>query len=313
MSYLRLCLTLLVYVILFTSATHAQSISLTDLPPDTYNNRFEYEDALKNKIFRPVLSVRGFDSDRFGDNGSYGLGLKQVLERVYNQNNSNAELAFIELIDEAGQSLNLSNFDGSRSQVEHNARVLQARAFVALVTYVLEQNGIDIASLNANNPDITLPNHAQALSDFREAWDTQSVSFPFIIMSRTADDRNADVMKWSRSIMTFARAVDFYLALENAYDHYGGSGRQEYNSKQSTTLLDESDRAQLINQYQGQIDRMRTWSRAGIADYADPVPSLLIPWLSFLASELANTENVDEVQYGNWPLITKLATAYASP
>jgi hypothetical protein len=135
MSYLRLCLTLLVYVILFTSATHAQSISLTDLPPDTYNNRFEYEDALKNKIFRPVLSVRGFDSDRFGDNGSYGLGLKQVLERVYNQNNSNAELAFIELIDEAGQSLNLSNFDGSRSQVEHNARVLQARAFVALVTY----------------------------------------------------------------------------------------------------------------------------------------------------------------------------------
>ena len=27
-------------------------------------------------------------------------------------------------------------------------------------------------------------------------------------------------MKWSRSLMMLARAVDFYLDLENAYDYY---------------------------------------------------------------------------------------------
>ena len=182
---------------------------LSNLPPHLPNSRFEYEDVFKNEIVRPGLSVRGFDATRFADNGDLGLGLKQILERVYDEDERDAltREAFAEIVELADSTFNFA-VQLPRGEVERNTRVLQARAFVALVMYVLEQNGNDIQALNNQNPDIQLPlTHAAAIAALREPWTLAGGAIHFRV-NRYADRANVDVMKWARSLMMLARAAE---------------------------------------------------------------------------------------------------------
>ena len=201
---------------------------LGDLPPHRHNARFEYEDHFKNEIVRPALSVRGFDAERFADDGAYGLGLKQILYRAYNEGDQNVRRVLREIALHAGEEIVLSPATGlSRGVVNDNTRILQARALVALVTYVLEQNGVDLDALNDQNPDISLPDsHAVAMARFRQPWvegmgGLQPDAFRIFRAEFERDSAdNGDPMKFSTSLMSLARAVDLYLDLENAYDYY---------------------------------------------------------------------------------------------
>ena len=183
-------------------------LMLSNLPPHLPNSRFEYEDVFKDEIVRPGLSVRGFDAERFADGGDLGLGLKQVLEKL-DDNDGQSRLAldaFDLTLSYARDSM--FNFAAQlpRGEIERNTRVLQARAFVALVTYVLEQNGVNIQQLNTAT-GLNLPPHDAALAAFREPWTAASGAIHFRV-NRYADSDNVDVMKWARSLMMLARAVE---------------------------------------------------------------------------------------------------------
>ena len=197
-------------------------IVLSDVPPHVHNSRFEYEDVFNDKIIRPGLSVRGFDAERFADGGDLGLGLKQILEKVYNERDRLTLIAFEEVLTEARNDFNFA-VQLPRGEVERNTRILQARAFVTLVTYVLEQNGytaddyqIDPTPSNPD-PSLRIPSHTEALSNFKDALLSPPGGDLF------ADNKGdyGDEVKWGRSVTNYARTLDLYIALENAYDHYG--------------------------------------------------------------------------------------------
>ena len=201
---------------------------LSNLPPHAPNSRFDYEDYFKNEIIRPALSVRGFDAERFADEGAYGLGLKQILERAYIDKDIDVRNALAEVIRAAEQDIVLSPATHlGRGVVNENTHVLQARALVALITYVLEQNGVDLEALNGQNQAVRLPSHDTAMVALRQPWvdgmgTMQPEAFRIFRVEYDADrNENSDPVKWAPSLMNLARAVDLYLALENAYEYYG--------------------------------------------------------------------------------------------
>ena len=304
---------------------------LSDLPPHRHNARFEYEDYFKNEIVRPALSVRGFDAERFADGGAYGLGLKQILYRAYNDRDPDVRDALEQIALDAGEEIVLSPAAGlPRGVVNDNTHTLQCCALVALATYVLERNGVDLVALNDRNPDIPLPDsHAVAMARFRQPWvegmgGLQPDAFRIFRAEFERDSAdNGDPMKFSTSLMSLARAVDLYLALENAYKHYEGvtdcadpaQAGTQYCRTDSEMLLTDVYRLNFLLQFQDQITHVRKWGRASLEEIEGASISgkaSYIPIINLLISIGISDENVDEVQYGNWPLITKLAYGYGS-
>jgi len=115
-------------------------ISLDDVPDTQGNSRF-FSDEI-SQVTHPSLTLDGFDSGP-----ENGLGLKQVLEERYS---SNPDESLLRAYDEMARlASNDSDFHPSPSnqqgnghdQIKANAQRMQARAFVALATYVIEQNG----------------------------------------------------------------------------------------------------------------------------------------------------------------------------
>ena len=133
---------LTVFICVFITATsNAQKVTpwvINDVPLNESNDRF-YND-ISSQINRPALSMVGFDN---GGDHSKGYGLKQILNQAYvNGLNSNEQKdIIIDVIDIASGSI-YSN-PSSREQYQANSNILQYRAFEALASYVLEQNGKD--------------------------------------------------------------------------------------------------------------------------------------------------------------------------
>ena len=119
-------------------------IVLSQMPNALPNVRF-YADQFS--VVRPALTLHEFDSpDYTGDD--HGYGLKQVLERVYGIEDDPDELVrsvYREIILTANEDLEdpLSPPSGrsARGVINVSSAITQSRAFVALATYVLEQNG----------------------------------------------------------------------------------------------------------------------------------------------------------------------------
>ena len=74
---------------------------------------------------------------------------------------------YVQILNQANKDL-IPSAD-SRLDYENNAIRAEARAYVALVTYVLEQNGENIGNLNGiTGPDLP-STHNAALDDLRQA------------------------------------------------------------------------------------------------------------------------------------------------
>ena len=198
------------------SVSNGGALVLDDLPPHSHNARFDYEDYFKAEIIRPGLSVRGFDAERFADEGAYGLGLKQILERAYIDRNVDARDVLERIALDADGEIVLSPATHlGRGVVNENTHVLQARALIALITYVLEQNGVDLEALNDQNPDIPLPDsHQAAMAALRQPWvdgmgTMQPEAFRIFRVEYDADrNENSDPVKWAPSLMNLAHAVE---------------------------------------------------------------------------------------------------------
>ena len=157
---------------------------------------------------RPRLSMIGFDN-----NGSnHGYGIKQVIERVYGGiENSHTQELYRIILAKAHSSTSGANID-------ELSRIYQARAFEALMSFILEQNFIDPASLTGlPNPAIEYTHQSSKtrLAEFKGVDTTEP------LCAAASCGFTPDPVAAAKSGSNTARAFDMYMALEHAYDYWG--------------------------------------------------------------------------------------------
>jgi hypothetical protein len=196
----------LLFCLALVHTTQAQI--LLNMPNNTKNTRF-YTDI--NNIVRPALSIVGFDNG--GDN-SKGYGLKQILNRLYDQGSYN-QSAIDLMVSDYDQIVGISKElltdpfnDPKRSKitaVNRNSNILQCRAFVALARYVLYKNGrTDQVEGTTNDAK----SYEDAIADLHTAFFKPK---DWLLPNGNSE---SDQGKWTRSMDNYARALDLYLALE---------------------------------------------------------------------------------------------------
>jgi len=153
--YVNVTLFVVLSLVLATSAS--AQISLDDLPEAQGNSRL-YDDPLEGPngnsvVEHPSLTLNGFDSEA---SNSSSLGLKQVLEKVYNISDPTVVPVWDDLVSLASGS-GFKHSPSSRGEIIGNTQRMQARAFLALATYVMERNGegdeLDALPDNIETPD----------------------------------------------------------------------------------------------------------------------------------------------------------------
>ena len=227
----------------------SQTVVVDCLPPDSVGND-RFLSYLPNAIKHPSLSLNGFDCESSGTNCDIGYGLKQVLEEVYSPNaDSTMKAIFQKIISRSNEPLASSSSFGN---ISSNTIRLQSRGFVALAAYVLDRNDYDPTILNP-----ALPSASGAVNSFRTAL-LNTTSW------KINTDREDDGIKWATPLTSVARAMDLYLALENAYKHYDPA---EYANGNSTNLLSSSDKFNLNNEYTSfinKLEELRNIKRLGV-------------------------------------------------
>ena len=254
-----------------------QTVVIDCLPPWETNNRFLESTHIKH----PGLSLNGFDC---GDNCDIGYGLKQVLEKAYNNNdnqNKRIKNVFQKIIKKANEPISSSrNYD----DISSNTVRLQSRGFVALAAYVLENNDYDPTTLNPS-----LPSASVALKSFRKAL-LNTTSWKFNTNNKNGG--KDDGVKWATPLTNIARTIDFYLALENAYKHYHP---EEYANINSTNLFSGIEKDHLMSRY------------------TDSIASLEILRYEVLRYKEIFEHSFDRYnkEPGNAPLVMQVAIGYA--
>ncbi len=216
-----------------------QTVVVDCLPPDSVGNG-RFLGYLPHAIKHPSLSLNGFDCESSGTNCNVGYGLKQVLEEVYSSDaGSTMKAIFQKIISRSNEPLVSSS---SLGDISSNTIRLQSRGFVALAAYVLANNDYDPTALNP-----ALPSASAAVNSFRTAL-LNTTSWMI-----NTDNNQDDGVKWATPVTSVARAMDFYLALENAYKHYDPA---EYANVNSTSLLSSTEKTDLMNAYTRLIDTL---------------------------------------------------------
>ena len=98
-----------------------------------------------------------------------------------------------------------------------------------------------------------------------------------------------DRVKWTKSLMNMSRGVDLYLALENAFDHYGMDAHRLLNEKEKETILGRLEKG--IGEILEVVD-----SRLGIGSYISGNWSLKM-WIAAAYASLA-TQKVNKTNVG---------------
>ena len=120
-----------------------------------------------------------------------------------------------------------------RHVADRNSCLFQSRSFIALLTLVLEENLVQL-------PGLKLPSHSTALEELWECFHATSRDYP---MYANEVESGKDRVKWTRSLMSMARGIDYYLALENAYLHYGREDSQLLSRAEKKVMLDRYGKA----------------------------------------------------------------------
>ena len=258
----------------------SQTVVIDCLPPWETNDRYGHPTRIKH----PSLSLNGFDC---GSNCDIGYGLKQVLEKVYRPvPDTTVKSVFISMVDLANSALRPGN---SRDEVAKNTQIMQARGFVALAAYVLENNDYTPTDLNP-----ALLSAEQAVSRFytalldSERWEIDS-------------SLNDDIVKWATPLTNVARAIDFYLALENAYKHYDPAiyYREMIFLPAANTLFLRNVKSRVMSAYSGMIDDLE--------DLKEVLPESLVN----LGENLGIKITRYYIEPGNASLKAQVAIGYA--
>ena len=199
-----------------------------NLPPNVKNTRFLTDNFAKH---RPALTFVGFDN---GDDNSHGLGVKQVIERA-KESKSLENFIIRHLVNRAAAEMwhreRAEQPNVSKTHVvNHNSSIVQARAFAALFSLVLTENKMILPGVKFLSP-------VKALEELMECLTADPGTFPLYAHEI---DSGKDRVKWTKSLMNMSRALDLYLALENAVQHY-----EEDESLLLTEMLKEKNLVRL--------------------------------------------------------------------
>lgn len=193
---------LVISIFLFPQITLGQNF-FSNVPGNTANSRY-YSDIFCDA--RPCLTLNGFQ-------GNYG-SVDKFLERLYSGDlqarayiDTMATYAFRSVVD----VIDVVEADFEESELNQNTMILQSISLVTLLQYVSEKNGRNLNELNLST-QIPSSNESIALLKLRL---TRSIS-DYLQFYRPLHDH----VKYTRSYMSFARALDLYLALENAFGYY---------------------------------------------------------------------------------------------
>ncbi|WP_142455173.1 hypothetical protein [Gracilimonas mengyeensis] len=268
------------FMILFGGTANAQ-ITLSETM-DMVNYRFADSQSRAYVDQHPSLTFNGFKSS----NDNFGYSIESIINKIYYSSNPNdiklIRDLFEDVVDDAKLSLvvdpsvsNDCSFD--RDKVDENSRMLQNLAFVALISYVADKEGINVQ--NPPNGAAALPSPTQAMSNLKTAF-IRMLSYG--VFGMTCKDQ----VHRQRSIMNTAKAIDLYLALENAYKHYENLSSWNYSY---SYFLNSSQKAQLMSLVKESLDKMYDHLKDG-----------------------ALGVTTDEAEPGNRPLIIYSSIAYSS-
>lgn len=260
-------------VIFYAIPTFGQVV--TDVPPNEPNNRFLNDPSIVT--MRPGLSAAGFSNE-----GSGGLGLQQILNNAMESTGSPEYNTVSNILSKAKESISP---DPQISQIEAATNRLQYLAFEALASFILEQNGVSSAE-SRQIYDLDFREHTAVLAQLK----TDLVSLTAnnkLVRKLPGDEPFDDYLNSIRSYNNLARAIDLYLALENAYQHFGGN---------NALLLNENEKIALMSQVKEDVDLL----------YNEGLKQ------TYNLSGSSITITADELEAGNRPLKGYLALGYAS-
>lgn len=184
---------------------------------------------------RPGLSIAGFSND-----DGNGLGLEQILNEALDSDNSFAYESVSKILDKAKDPISLTPNVG---QIEQTTNILQYRAFEALASVVLEQNGIN--SEEANNVyGFNIREHALVIDELTNALTTLAANDK-LVRKLPGDQPFDDYLNAIRSYNNLARAIDLYLGVENAYQYYG---------LDESPLLSQQEKTDVMDRFRADID-----------------------------------------------------------
>ncbi len=267
------------FTILFGGTANAQ-ITLSETM-DMVNYRFADSQSRAYVDQHPSLTFNGFKSS----NDNFGYSVESIINKIYYSSSPNDQKLIRNLFNDIVADAILSdvidpstsnNCPLDRDQVETNSRMLQNLAFVALISYVATEEGINVQ--NPPNGAAALPAPTQAMSNLKTAF-TRMLGYGVFGMTC------GDEVHRSQSITSTAKAIDLYLALENVYKHYENLS---WNFS-SSYFLNSSQKTQLMSIFKGSLDGMYAHLKDG-----------------------ALGVSVDEVEPGNRPLIIYTSIGYSS-
>lgn len=301
-------LLILTIVSLFSGTLQAQPLDLTFMPASVVNQ----PDYDLFGLRRPALSITGFDNREPGYDPAFGLGLRQVLEERFDAENPLVVPVFDRLIVLAHETQQNPYVVGGpdltqrRFQLNHNVAILQGRAFEALVTFVLELNGHDPGALVSG-----MRSHGEALAELREALVNPPGGLVY-------GDWIDDYVKYGTSVTGVARAIDLYLALENAYLQVLGGAIPPFAGLRPDLLLTEAERVGVTTEMATALLVQETVLTLRAVDlYAEDLEDLLSPeQVEYLLWKLEHSpvgdRTVEEVEAGNWAIKQRVSAGYGA-
>ena len=283
----------------WTATSVAQVVTLERLPTSAVNNPEGDPYGLR----RPALSLNGFDSAAPGHEPRHGLGLKQVLERRYNGQDPLLVPVFDRLIEiahrEQADPYAFDDLADRRRQLDRNTSILQGRAFEALVTLALALNGHGAADLAR----LGLRSHEAALRALTDALARP----PGVLI--LGEDLIDDPVRYGRSLGNVARALDLYLALENAYAEFA-------SETDPGLLLSPEERAVVMGEYGTAllgVDRLLGTRAADVYGGELGLPEAVQDLLLLVLADLPPGDRVvEEVEPGNYMLKLRVAVGYGA-
>lgn len=267
---------LLVYFLLSGFGESAAGQIVSDVPYNTRNERF-FEDSPQVK-FRPGLSVSGFSSA-----GDTGYGLKEIINLAYSNSDSEIRNTFKQILSKAKEPLQ------NNPEIDHvikNNNILQYLAFEALVSLILEKNGLS-ADESEKEYGISIRTHQESMSIFKHGVIELARNNKFINKPPDGSDIG-DYVKIVRSYYMIARALDLYLGIENAYSYFN------LDESENSLLLSENEKREVMQRFISDIDILYN---NGLKKEYDLVFTIL-------------TE--DQFEPGNRPLKGYLALGYSA-
>ncbi|MFK7848832.1 MAG: T9SS type A sorting domain-containing protein [Rhodothermales bacterium] len=256
----------------------AQSITINNLPTGQIETPL-FEAGMAQAY--PALAINGFDCNASGHSCNKGLGFKQIIEALASpEENPELRAFFYAIANLAGAPLGTPS---TRSIVKQNTLIAESRAFIAVATLILEENGINPSVLD-------LPAHQEAVSRFQEV-------FADVTYTQFDKSLSDDAVKWAGPLGSLARTIDFYLSLEQAYLHYGLTLPAFFSCNEKSALL---------THLQDQIEIVDALGNTSVMDLS------FIRILGIDVASIIRDISYDEVQGGNWPMKVHAAIGYAS-